>query len=175
MILPVRPSIQKELAEVRDSKLMTPAARDAWAPRIRAAAAGWGVGFASNCEIDGLGILAATKLAATRALSALAAEFAGLSPDYLLTDFLVFPEIDLPQTALVKGDQLSLSISAASVLAKTARDALMRTLDGEYPGYSFARHKGYGTTVHLQALESLGRCEIHRRTFSVTSLLLEKD
>src|SRR5512136_2130101 len=94
VILPPDPGIARTLDGVRDSKLMTPPEREAWAPRIREAAAGWGVGFASAEEIDRLGIVPATKLAATRALEA-------LSPDALLTDFLVFPEIDLPQTALV--------------------------------------------------------------------------
>ena len=90
-----------------------------------------------------------------------------LFPDYLLTDYLLFPEIDLPQTALVKGDQRSLSVAAASVLAKTARDALMRELDGQYPGYGFARHKGYGTRLHREAIKKLRRCEIHRKSFSI--------
>ena len=83
---------------VRDSKLMTPLARETWAPRIKAAALAWGVGFASAEEIDTLGILPATKLAATRALET-------LHPEYLLTDYLIFPNIELSQTALVKGDQ----------------------------------------------------------------------
>ena len=78
-----------------------------------------------------------------------------LLPDYLITDYLIFPEIDLPQTALVKGDQRSLSVAAASVLAKTTRDALMRELDGQYPGYGFARHKGYGTRLHQEAIKKL--------------------
>jgi ribonuclease HII len=160
VILPDRPDLLRDLPGVRDSKLMTPLARETWAPRIRALAAGWGVGFASAKEIDSLGILPATKLAATRALE-------NLSPDYLLTDFLVFRDLDLPQTALIKGDRLSLSVAAASVLAKTARDALLRDLDGQYPGYGFARHKGYGTRVHRDAIRRLGFCDLHRRSFSI--------
>jgi ribonuclease HII len=147
---------------VRDSKLMTPLARETWAPRIRETALAWGVGFASAEEIDALGILPATKLAATRALEALST-----IPDYLLTDYLIFPEIDLPQTALIKGDQRSLSVAAASVLAKTARDARMRELDGQYPGYGFARHKGYGTRLHQEAIRQMGVCAIHRKSFSI--------
>ncbi len=115
VILPADPSILNTLNRVRDSKLMTPLARETWAPRIQESALKWGVGFASASEIDKLGILPATKLAADRA-------FKNFHPDYLLTDYLVFRETDLPQTALVKGDQRSLSIAAASVLAKTARD-----------------------------------------------------
>ena len=173
VILPHVPSIRKSLAEVRDSKLMTPRAREAWAPRIQSAALAWGVGFASAEEIDVLGIIPATKCAATRALAVLSSTFNGLFPDYLLTDFLIFPEIDLPQTALVKGDQLSLSISAASVLAKTARDAYMREMDHQYPGYYFARHKGYGTATHREVLEMRGMCEIHRKSFSIPSVSRE--
>jgi ribonuclease HII len=139
---------------------MTPLARESWAPRIKDYVLGWGVGFASSREIDTLGILPATKLAAVRALE-------NLFPDYLLTDFLVFREIDLPQTALVKGDQRSLSIAAASVLAKTARDELMRATDTQYPGYGFFRHKGYGTRIHQEAIKRLGHCEIHRKSFAI--------
>ena len=160
VILPVDPSLRQTLNRVRDSKLMTPLARETWAPRIKESALDWGIGFASAEEIDMLGILTATKLAATRALE-------NLLPDYLITDYLIFSEIDLPQTALVKGDQRSLSAAAASVLAKTTRDALMRTMDSQYPGYGFARHKGYGTRLHQEAIRILGRCEIHRNSFSI--------
>ncbi len=160
VILPANPALTNILYRVRDSKLMTPLARETWAPLIKESALGWGVGFASAEEIDSHGILPATKLAATRALE-------NLVPDYLLTDFLVFRDIDLPQTALVKGDQQSLSIAAASVLAKTARDEIMRTLDDEYPGYGFFRHKGYGTRYHQEALKNLGHCAIHRNSFSI--------
>jgi ribonuclease HII len=176
VILPPEPSILQVLYQVRDSKLMTPLEREIWAPRIRETAAAWGVGFASNGEIDTLGILPATKLAATRAISALTPARNPLqsnpgstifSPDHLLTDFLVLANIDLPQTALVKGDRLSLSISAASILAKTSRDALMREMDEAYPGYNFSRHKGYGTTLHRSAIRQMGLCEIHRKSFSI--------
>ena len=167
VILPPDPSLMQILARVRDSKLMTPLERETWAPRIQSAALAWGVGFASAEEIDTLGILPATKLAATRALDTLGPPPGRLFPDYLLTDYLIFPEIDLPQTALVKGDQRSLSVAAASVLAKTARDAYMRELDGQYPGYGFARHKGYGTRIHREALDKSGPCGIHRKSFSI--------
>jgi len=160
VILPDNPSLTLSLNRVRDSKLMTPLARETWTPRIKESALGWGVGFASVEEIDTLGIVPATKLAATRALE-------NLRPDFLLTDYLIFREIELPQTALVKGDQRSLSVAAASVLAKTARDALMRELDGQYPGYGFARHKGYGTRLHQEAIKKLRGCEIHRKSFSI--------
>ena len=181
LILPPDPTLLQTLDQVRDSKLMTPQSRETWAPRIRLAALAWGVGFASSQEIDALGILPATKLAATRALACLSnsphppsptpSSFSLLpspfSPDYLLTDYLLFPNLDLPQTALIKGDQLSLSVAGASVLAKTARDALMRAMDTRYPGYAFARHKGYGTRLHQQSIRRLGLCEIHRKSFSI--------
>jgi len=160
VILPIDPLIFRELSGVRDSKEMSPSSRTAWEPRIKACAAAWGVGFASCEEIDQIGILPATRLAAVRALT-------DLSPDYLLTDYLIFREIPLPQTALVKGDQRSLSISAASVLAKTARDELMRRMDASYPGYGFARHKGYGTREHQQAIRRLGACTLHRKSFAI--------
>ncbi len=160
VVLPPDPSVALTLDRVRDSKLMTPLARETWAPRIREIALGWGVGFASAGEIDGLGIVRATKLAATRALET-------LSPDYLITDYLIFPEIEIPQTALVKGDRRSLSVAAASVLAKTSRDALMRNLDGKHPGYEFRRHKGYGTRIHQEALKKMGACAEHRKSFAI--------
>ncbi len=203
LILPPDPSILGTLNQVRDSKLMTPRSRLAWTPRIRLAAVAWGVGFASSQEIDIIGILPATKLAATRALASLTSSplppspsalflspspfspsplspaptplspssFSPLPspliPDDLLTDYLVFPELEWNQTALIKGDQLSLSIAGASVLAKTARDALMRLADAQFPGYGFARHKGYGTRLHQQSIRRLGLCEIHRKSFSI--------
>ena len=194
LILPSDPTLIHTLDHVRDSKLMTPLSRETWAPRIRLAAVAWGIGFASPQEIDAIGILPATKLAATRALASLSSSFlnpdypspdllfpypfssnlsllsalSSLLPDYLLTDYLIFPELEWNQTALIKGDQLSLSVAGASVLAKTARDALMRAAEHQYPGYSFARHKGYGTRLHQLAIRQLGLCEIHRKSFSLT-------
>lgn len=161
VILPSDPAIAETLSGVRDSKQMTVVEREAWAPRIRAAALAWGVGFASAEEIDSLGIVAATKRAAGRALEALSPP-----PDALLTDYLIFPESELPQIALVKGDRRSLSVAAASVLAKTARDTLMRQLDAQYPGYGLAQHKGYGTPAHRSALARLGLSPLHRRSFA---------
>lgn len=151
------------LRGVRDSKQMTPRQREAAAPRIKQMAVAWSVGFASPEEIDSQGIVQAVRLAALRALHDL-----GIYPDYLLTDFrLELPELDVCQTALVRGDARCLSIAAASILAKTARDALMRDLDKQVPGYELARHKGYGTRAHRLALQRLGHSAIHRQTFSV--------
>jgi len=149
------------LTGVRDSKQMTPLERESLAPCIKEAALTWCVGFASADEIDSLGIVCATRLAALRALNGLS-----LSPQYLLTDFrLELPQLDISQTALVKGDALCLSIAAASVLAKTARDELMCELDSNYQGYGLGKHKGYGTQAHRSALMQLGFSPIHRKTF----------
>ena len=155
--------LTKDLAGVRDSKQMTPLEREELAPRIKATALTWGVGFASAEEIDAQGIVCATRLAALRALDGLA-----LAPQYLLTDFrLELPQLDISQSALVKGDVLCLSIAAASVLAKTARDKLMGELDLCYQGYGLGQHKGYGTQAHRLALERLGFSPIHRKSFTL--------
>jgi ribonuclease HII len=156
----------RELAGVRDSKQMTPLERESLAPRIQATALTWCVAFASAEEIDAHGIVPATRLAALRALQGLS-----ISPNYLLTDFrLELPQLDTPQTALVKGDALCLSIAAASVLAKTRRDALMRELDSQYQGYGLGKHKGYGTLAHRLAMKRIGVSPIHRKSFQVKEL-----
>lgn len=164
VILPVkRARFLSTLKGVRDSKQLSPAKRERLAPRVKDVALAWGVGFASADEIDSLGIVAATRLAASRALEALT-----IFPDFLLTDFrLELPELDISQAALVKGDQRSLSIASASILAKTARDELMTGLDFQYPEYGFARHKGYGTLIHRKAILQFGFSPIHRKTFRV--------
>lgn len=162
VILP--PSGEELLAKlrgVRDSKQMTARQRAIWAEKIRAVAAACGVGWATNDEIDAQGILPATRLAMQRAIEQL-----GPSPEHLLIDALRLPALLLPQTSLVRGDQRSLSIAAASVLAKTARDAFMAQLDAQFPGYGFAAHKGYGTARHRRALDELGPCPLHRFSFA---------
>jgi ribonuclease HII len=140
---------------------MSAKARGEWVEVIRAEALSWGVGFATNGEIDAIGIVPATRLAMQRALAQ-----CELAPVHLLIDAVRLPGVMIPQTALVKGDARVLSIAAASVLAKTARDRVMVALDEEYPGYGFARHKGYGTAVHQEALGRLGPCGAHRRSFA---------
>ena len=163
LALPPDPGLIYSLEGVRDSKEMTPAAREYWAERLKLESLAWGVGFASCIEIDALGIVPATRLAAARALECLQ-----VPVRHLLIDFLHLPDCPLPQTALIKGDARCLSIAAASILAKTARDKLVCDLDDLYPGYGFARHKGYATADHYEALLRLGPCEIHRRTFNLT-------
>jgi ribonuclease HII len=164
LILPPDADLRQALQGVRDSKQLTPARRAFWAPRLRRLALGCGVGLASSQEIDELGIVPATRLAAHRALEALP-----LAPQHLLVDYLDLPDCSIPQTSLVKGDARCLSIAGASILAKTARDEILRQLDGQYPGYGFAGNKGYGTLAHRQALARLGPSQVHRRSFRVKS------
>ncbi len=162
VILPNLPEHTRILAGVRDSKQMTRLQRERFEPLIKEIAITWGVGFASAIEIDEIGILPATRLAAKRAVDALSP-----IPDYLITDYLKLPDIDIPQEHFVKGDMRSLTIAAASVLAKTARDAQMRLLDEQFPGYALSRHKGYGTKAHRAAIQKLGKSPIHRQSFNL--------
>lgn len=160
LVLPPDPVLCRELTGVRDSKQMTARARSCWAERLKESALAWGVGFASHLEIDEMGIVPATRLAACRALERL-----GINPQHLLVDFLELSAARIPFTSLVKGDARSLSIAGASILAKTSRDALCKELERLYPGYGFEVHKGYATTRHLQALQRLGPSPVHRLSF----------
>ena len=143
-----------------DSKLLDPARRARLADAIRRDALAWAVASATVAEIDELNILRASLAAMARAVECL-----GVDPGEVVVDGLHVPGTRWPERAVVKGDRLVPAISAASILAKTARDAEMAELDLRFPGYGFARHKGYPTPEHLAALRSLGPCEIHRRTF----------
>jgi ribonuclease HII len=160
VILPPDENILEILSGVRDSKQMLPAGRIYWAEKIRSFSQAWGIGFASAQEIDSFGIVPSVHLAAHRALSLLTT-----APDYLLLDYFVLEASPLPQTALVKGDCLSLSIACASVLAKTARDAWICGCDRRFPGYGFALHKGYGTAAHRAAIARWGISPLHRTSF----------
>jgi ribonuclease HII len=162
VILPNIPKLARILAGVRDSKEMTVNQRNHFEPLIKEIALSWGVGFASPTEIDEIGILPATRLASLRAVESLS-----LSPDYLITDYLHLPDIDIPQEKFVKGDMRSLTIASASVLAKTARDAEMILLDEKYPDYGLAQNKGYGTRQHREAIQKLGKNSIHRQSFTL--------
>jgi ribonuclease HII len=167
VILPNLPDLHEKLIGVRDSKQMTPKARQYWADQIRLIAVSFGVGFSSNLEIDQLGILPATKIAIQRGLEKLSS-----TPQHLLIDFINCSELEIPQTSLVKGDARSLSIAAASILAKTERDDLLLQLDQQYPGYGLAQNKGYGTQAHRNAIALVGKSDIHRKSFL---LKFEKD
>lgn len=160
--LPNEAQIQHTLAGVRDSKQMTPRQRERWALEIQAAALAWAVGSASAAEIDALGILPATRLAMTRAIQGLTP-----APEYHLFDFIHWKDCPFRGEKFVKGDSRSLSIAAASVLAKTARDRLMVELEDQYPGYGLARHKGYGTPQHQRALQCHGLSPEHRASFKI--------
>lgn len=149
------------LAGVRDSKQLSPGRREVLLPAIQASAVAVGVGVVPVADIDGLGIVAATRQAMGRAIAALS-----VAPDCLLIDYLALPGVPLPQRCLVKGDARVLSIAAASIVAKVSRDRLMAALDGCWPGYGLARNKGYGTAQHQAALAALGPSGIHRRSFA---------
>ncbi|MEW5701973.1 MAG: ribonuclease HII [Candidatus Zixiibacteriota bacterium] len=147
---------------IADSKTLTPAQRLALYPRIASGATAWGVGSVDPADIDRMNILRATFLAMRRALSQLP-----VVPQGVLVDGKAhIPEIDWPQRAIIGGDRASLSIGAASILAKEIRDRVMEEYDASYPGYGFARHKGYATAEHLEALRRLGPSPIHRRSFA---------
>lgn len=154
-------------AGLRDSKAMTARQRDAVAEAIRTHALAWAVAEASVAEIDELNILQATLLAMRRAVEALRP-----SAEFALVDGNQLPTLSIPARALVRGDALEPAISAASILAKTHRDALMAGFDAQHPGYGFAQHVGYGTPAHLARLRQLGPCPLHRRSFAPVRELL---
>lgn len=142
-----------------DSKRLTPQLREVLAAEVKRVALAWAVGAASASEIDELNVLRATHLAAQRALEQLPVQ-----PDALVTDYLKLAFVG-PVLAPPRADATSFQVAAASILAKTTRDALMVALAGELPEYGFASHKGYGAPVHLQALATYGVTAAHRRTF----------
>ena len=154
-------------AGLNDSKKLSAKARDALELEIKSVAIAWGVGFASVDEIDELNILHATGLAMRRAVEALA-----VTPAFALVDGNYKFKLPCEIKTVVKGDSISASIAAASILAKTARDRLMVEMDGLYPGYGFAGHKGYHAQVHVEALRTLGPCPIHRRGWEPIRLAL---
>lgn len=152
---------------VDDSKKLDATTRDKLAAEIKGRAVAWSVAFAEVEEIDRVNIYWAGLLAMRRAVDALLP-----APQHILIDARRLKELKTPQQAIVKGDSKSLTIAAASILAKTARDALMRKLDAEHPGYGFSKHKGYPVREHVAALERLGACPIHRRSFAPVRTVL---
>lgn len=151
-----------------DSKTLPPARREALALEIKRCAMAWAVASASVAEIDALNILRASLLAMQRAVQALR-----VLPRRVVVDGLHCPELPCPVRAVVRGDASIAAISAASILAKVARDELMIELHAHYPQYGFDAHKGYATEFHLAALRAYGACEIHRRSFAPVSLSLQ--
>ena len=148
------------LGWVRDSKQLTATARQRLFPHIYQDAVAVGVGCIDSDDIDRIGIVPATRRAMRLAVESLAP-----APEAVLIDYMAVPEIGLPQKGITGGDRLCLSIACASIVAKVTRDRMMASLDTTYPGYGFARHKGYGTRQHVACLRRLGPCPIHRRSF----------
>jgi len=155
------------LREVNDSKQLSPRQRDRLYQIIVDQCLTYGIGQGSVAEIDELGILPATRLAMQRAAAALSPQ-----PDALIIDAVRLPQVNKPQTVFNFADSISVSVAAASILAKVTRDRLLIDLDAQYPAYQFTRHKGYGTQIHRAALQSVGPCAIHRRSFKPISALL---
>lgn len=149
-----------EIPGLNDSKKLTDKKHRELFPIIEEQALAYGIGWASQEEIDDINILQATFLAMSRAVEQLS-----IRPDLALVDGNRAPTLDLPVETVVKGDSLSASIAAASVLAKVSRDDVMLRMAEEYPGYGFEVHKGYGTKAHYEALRTFGPSPIHRRTF----------
>lgn len=155
---------------VRDSKQLTAARREELYDCITDIAVAWGVGMASSEVIDAIGIAPATRRAMLEAVDAL-----GHTPDYLLIDYFHIPETQLPHHGVLHGDSLCFSIACASIIAKVTRDRHVVELDGRYPGYGFADHKGYSTADHLACLRTLGPCPEHRRSYEPVKAALGLD
>lgn len=158
------------VAGLKDSKLLSAARREALSAEIRTRAVAWALGAAEVDEIDRINILEASLLAMSRAVAALA-----VAPQRVVVDGNRTPRLDCEVRAVVGGDRCIPSVSAASILAKVARDRLMTELDRLYPEYGFARHKGYPTMAHRQALIRFGPCPAHRRSFGPVRALLAAD
>jgi ribonuclease HII len=156
----------RPIAGLADSKALSPSRRESLAIEVRSSSIAWGLGWADAAEIDAINILQATMLAMRRAVAALQ-----VSPAHVIVDGNRCPDLrglpfECTTEAVVKGDALVASVSAASILAKVARDAYMRELDGRYPGYGFADHKGYPTAAHVAAIRRLGPSPVHRLSFA---------
>lgn len=156
------------IAGLADSKLLSPARREALADEIRQRAMCWAIGLAGVEEIDRLNILQASLLAMQRAVAALSRR-----PEKVLVDGNHCPRFSCPVEAIIRGDATVAAISAASILAKVHRDRLMLELDACYPGYGFRQHKGYPTSAHLQALADHGVSPVHRRSFSPVARVIK--
>ncbi len=161
VILPFdQPGTVKALSGLRDSKKLTSRQRDDLFSIIQDVTLTWAVGQAPASIVDDINVIGATRQAMQQAITYLTTP-----PDYLLLDHLKLPAVDLPQDAFSKADNISLTVAAASVMAKVTRDRIMIELQQNYPEYGFERHKGYGTKVHQQALAQYGPCPIHRLSF----------
>lgn len=161
---------KRKIKGLADSKILTEKRREALFEEICTKALAWGIGRAEVKEIDQINILKASLLAMQRAVSELS-----ISPSKVLVDGNCCPKLAFPTEAIIGGDATIAAISAASILAKVSRDREMIVLDSFYPGYGFAKHKGYGTEAHQLALKKLGPCQIHRRSFAPIRELLESE
>jgi len=158
-----------EIDLLRDSKKLSESQREKTAEKIKEQAVAWAIGLASVEEITELNIRGADFLAMKRALAQL-----NVVPNAVLSDGFQIPGLSIYNEAIIKGDQKSKTIAAASIIAKVFRDALMRDYEMQFPGYGFAQHKGYGTKVHCDALMKIGPCPIHRPTYEPVREALEK-
>lgn len=145
---------------INDSKKLSAKKREELFREIHAQALAIGIGLSTQERIDEINILQATYEAMRKAVASLS-----VTPSLLLNDAVTIPEVDIPQVAIVKGDARSISIGAASIVAKVYRDKMMEEYDSMYPGYGFASNKGYGSKEHIEALHRLGPCPLHRRSF----------
>lgn len=154
---------------LNDSKKVTALRREAMLPEIKEKAIAYGIGIVEEKRIDEINILQADyeamRIALQQTSEMLQAKGLADAPGLLLNDAVTIPGVDIPQESIIKGDAKSVSIAAASILAKVTRDHLMEEYDALYPEYGFARNKGYGTKEHIEALKRLGPCPIHRRSF----------
>ncbi len=166
VILPLTRGALRPLRGLTDSKQLSSAAREHYAESIRIVALAFAIGWAEAREIDTMGIVPATRLAMRRAIDGLP-----VAPNGLVIDAVRLPDLPARQDVFFFADAISLSVAAASVLAKTARDARMAAMDDALPGYGFAAHKGYGTAAHAAALQRLGPCPEHRWTFRPVALV----
>jgi ribonuclease HII len=162
--------IHNEIDGLRDSKKLSSSKREEISIKIKQGAYAWGIGRAEYYEIDEHNILQASLIAMRRAFEAM-----GKKAEFAVVDGLHCPELPCQVEAIIKGDQKIPAISAASIIAKVERDTEMIKMDDIYPGYGFARHKGYPTREHLEALKTLGICEIHRRTYAPVKKYLHQE
>lgn len=152
--------LNKDLYGIKDSKKLSEAQRIRLSEEIKEYCISYSIGYATREEIDEYNILNATKMAMKRAIEGLK-----IKPDYILVDAVTIDGVEIPQTPIIKGDDLSVSIGAASIIAKVERDKYMEDISSIYPQYLFDKNKGYGTKEHIDAIKECGICELHRRTF----------
>ncbi len=158
------------LSQVKDSKQLSPAKRESLFHHIHEVAISTGIGVVPHNIIDTEGIIKATRLAMKLAIDQLSSP-----PEFLLIDYMRLPEVPLPQKGITNGDSLCFSIACASIIAKVSRDHIMIELDGTYPGYGLAQHKGYGTKKHLACLRQLGPASIHRQSFKPVKEMIHQE